>query len=166
MSSKEKRVMDASLGWHDGYGAVCGLSANGRIYSQEAELICLVIMLRRFRDAILWAQALDRCGRQEFLQAAAKLEEIKGARSRASEYLALLGTSYIALEMPDKAKVLLSAALTQSSPTRSDYRAYVQAYCEYYLSVIAGNRGRAVKQLEAALRVEAPPIIRQWLPLS
>ena len=119
-----------------------------------------------FQDALYWAQALDRYSRHDFRQAVVKLEAIKGPRSKASEYLALLGTAHILLDRPDTAIVMLTKAKSGSSPTRASYRAYIHAYCDYYLSVLEGNEGAIVKHLERALRVDAPPIIRQWLPMS
>lgn len=119
-----------------------------------------------FRDAINWALALDRYSCQDFRQAVVRLEAIKGPRSKASEYLALLGTAHIILNMPETARAMIGKAKSGSSPTRASYRLYIQAYCDYYLSALEGDEGAKVKHLKRALRVDAPPIIRQWLPLS
>jgi hypothetical protein len=56
--------------------------------------------------------------------------------------------------------------MKDSVPTRPEYQKYVHAYCEYYLATLDGNEGAAIKSLETALRINAPPIIRRWLPLS
>lgn len=122
-------------------------------------------MFSRVRDAALWAQALDRYSKHDFEGVIAKLNAIRGPRSRASEYFALLGSAHIALARPE-GRALLVQAISQAVPTRPEYRSYVRAYCEYYLAILDGNDGAAVMSLEGALRVNAPPIIRRWLPLS
>jgi hypothetical protein len=122
-------------------------------------------LLGRLKDAVFWAQALDRYSRQDFQAAIAKLNAIRGPRKRASEYLAILGSAYVALAKPE-GRILLRNAITGSSPTRSEYQPYVRAYCEYYLAVLNGDQGMTVQCLERALRMDAPPIIRRWLPLS
>jgi hypothetical protein len=122
-------------------------------------------MWNRLRDAVLWAQALDRYGRQDFQAAITKLNAIKGPRRRASEYLALLGSAHVALAEPE-GRTLLFSAMAESEPTMPEYQNYVQAYCEYYLAALDGNEGVKIKSLERALRMDAPPIIRRWLPLS
>jgi hypothetical protein len=122
-------------------------------------------MWSRFRDALLWAQALDRYGNQDFQDAIAKLNAISGPRRKASEYLALLGSAHVALTKPEGRTFLLSA-MQESEPTRPEYRSYVIGYCEYYLATLDGNQGVAIKSLEKAVRMNAPPVIRRWLPLS
>ena len=122
-------------------------------------------MWDRLRDAALWAKALDRYGRQDFHGAITKLNAINGPRSRASEYFALLGSAHVALAMPE-GKAFLLSAMEDSAPTRPEYLGYVHAYCLYYLARLDGNEGLAVKSLESALRINAPSIIRRWLPLS
>lgn len=122
-------------------------------------------MLRQLRDGWLWAQALDRYGRQDFEAAIVKLNAIRGARSKASEYYALLGTAHVALGNP-AGKAILLRAISSSMPTRPEYSGYIRAYCNHYLAVLDGNEGLVIKSLETALRIDAPPIIRRWFPLS
>jgi len=122
-------------------------------------------MWNRLRDAVLWAQALDRYGRQDFRAAITKLNAIQGRRRQASECLALLGSAHVALGKPE-ARNLLLKAMADSEPTRPEYRGYVRAYCEYYLAALDGNDGVKIRSLETALRMGAPSIICRWLPLS
>ncbi len=122
-------------------------------------------MFKRLKDGWLWAQALDRCGRQDFEAAIRKLGAIRGPRSGASEYFALLGSAHVALGKPE-GKAMLLKAIADSMPTRPEYSGYIHAYCSYYLATVDGNEGLAVRSLETALRMVAPSIIRRWLPLS
>ncbi len=122
-------------------------------------------MFTQLRDGWLWAQALDRYGKRDFEAAIIKLNGIRGPRSDASEYFALLGTAHIALEKPE-GKTILLKAIAGSIPTRPEYTGYIRAYCDHYLAILGGDEGIAIKSLETALRIDAPPIIRRWLPLS
>ena len=122
-------------------------------------------MFKQLKDGWLWAQALDRYERQDFKAAISKLDAIRGPRSYASEYFALLGTAHVALNTP-AGKTILLKAIADSKPTRPEYSAYIRAYCNYYLATLDGDEGLAIKSLETALRMDAPPIIRRWLPLS
>lgn len=119
----------------------------------------------KFRDALLWAQALDRYARLQFEPSIQKLCAIRGPRRHASEYFALLGSAHLALGQGE-GRDFLNCALTQSAPTRREYRDYVEAYCRYHLALLDGDEGASVKWFERAVRMQAPRVIRQWLPLS
>jgi len=123
-------------------------------------------MLSRMRDTYRWAAAITLRNGRRYEESRKKLLLIEGARRSASEYFALLATINLVLGDFVDVKNLLEIAVSRSAPTRPEYREYVTHYCEYYLNVLRGNEGARVRSLEMALRVSAPPIIRQWLPLS
>ena len=123
-------------------------------------------MLTYFSDSVHWAKGLERFSSKKFDEARYELISIKGARKNYSEYLALLATINIILNNIDPARGMLIKAIDGSVPRKQQYKAYIDRYCRYYLSVIDGNEGDMVRYLQEALKVPAPNIIRQWLPLS
>ncbi len=123
-------------------------------------------MFTYFSDSVHWAKALERFSSGKFDEARSELSLIKGARKDYSEYLALLATTNIILMNDKVAREMLIKAMSGSSPRKPAYRAYIDQYCKYYISTIDGDEAGKVKHLEEALKVPAPPIIRQWLPLS
>lgn len=123
-------------------------------------------MLSRIRDTYRWAAAITLRNEQRYDESREKLLLIEGPRRSTSEYYAFLATINLLLGDFGEVEELLDIAVTRSTPTRPEYREYITLYCNYYLNSLRGNEGAAVRSLETALRVSAPSIIRQWLPLS
>jgi hypothetical protein len=123
-------------------------------------------MFTHIRDSALWAQALSSIERGRLEEAYSRLDKIKGRRRESSEYLAITGSTLVGLHNEVLAREFLLKAIKESEPTKPEYRQYIDNYSQYYICSIDRDEGGKVKYLQAALKVDAPPIIRRWLPLS
>ena len=117
-------------------------------------------------DHFRWAQAVVCFHNKQYERSKLKLLSISGNRRFSSEYFALLATINLIQGEFSDVRNLLEIAIDDSTPTRSSYREYIDYYCRYYLSFLEGDEAGKVKNLEGALRVRSPAIIRNWLPLS
>lgn len=123
-------------------------------------------MFSRLRDAYLWANAIRLCRQKTYEISRSELLKMSSYSRGFSEYYALLATLNLILGEVDEAEKLFLISIKSGCPRKTEYRDYIDNYCNYYLKSISGNEGAKTRCLETALRMPAPSIIREWLPLS
>ena len=118
------------------------------------------------KNGIKWAMALSAYEKGDFEKAKENILEMRGKHAERSEIFALLGAINVCLEKIQEAKLCLFRAKEGSTPGRSEYKEYINIYCDYYLSSIDRQEARKIVILEKAIKMKAPSLIKKWLPLS